>query len=152
MIGILFFLFEFYDDQLLAFMVLVLVWLCELFTLIRFGLLFCLTHYQFKVCYLSVQRNSDKVLSLNLAVSGHQYRWSSSPVSSCCTSWCSTFISSRMHMVRTKVLPYICLINHCNFRHIHSLRCFVQVFLILPLWQPLRSCNTWFYTSGTVLR
>ncbi|KAF2586594.1 hypothetical protein F2Q70_00036435 [Brassica cretica] len=34
MIGILFFLFEFYDDQLLAFMVLVLVWLCELFTLI----------------------------------------------------------------------------------------------------------------------
>lgn len=35
MIGILFFLFEFYDDQLLAFMVLVLVWLCELFTLIR---------------------------------------------------------------------------------------------------------------------
>lgn len=36
MIGILFFLFEFYDDQLLAFMVLILVWLCELFTLIRF--------------------------------------------------------------------------------------------------------------------
>ncbi|KAE8703144.1 putative HSP40/DnaJ peptide-binding protein [Hibiscus syriacus] len=34
MIGILFFLFEFYDDQLLAFMVLVLVWLCELFILI----------------------------------------------------------------------------------------------------------------------
>ncbi|KAH0936401.1 hypothetical protein HID58_013518, partial [Brassica napus] len=34
MIGILFLLFEFYDDQLLAFMVLVLVWLCELFTLI----------------------------------------------------------------------------------------------------------------------
>ena len=35
MIGILFFLFEFYDDQLLAFMVLILVWLSELFTLIR---------------------------------------------------------------------------------------------------------------------
>ncbi|CAI5470895.1 unnamed protein product [Closterium sp. Yama58-4] len=34
MIGILFFLFEFYDDQLLAFMVLTLVWLCEIFTLI----------------------------------------------------------------------------------------------------------------------
>ncbi|XXG65824.1 hypothetical protein AAC387_Pa05g3436 [Persea americana] len=34
MIGILFFLFEFYDDQLLAFMVLILVWLCELFTMI----------------------------------------------------------------------------------------------------------------------
>ncbi|XP_038708647.1 membralin-like protein At1g60995 isoform X3 [Tripterygium wilfordii] len=34
MIGILFFMFEFYDDQLLAFMVLILVWLCELFTLI----------------------------------------------------------------------------------------------------------------------
>ncbi|XP_022763279.1 membralin-like [Durio zibethinus] len=34
MIGILFFLFEFYDDQLLAFMVLILVWLCELFILI----------------------------------------------------------------------------------------------------------------------
>lgn len=34
MIGILFFLFEFYDDQLLAFMVLILVWLCEIFTLI----------------------------------------------------------------------------------------------------------------------
>lgn len=34
MIGILFFLFEFYDDQLLAFMVLIIVWLCELFTLI----------------------------------------------------------------------------------------------------------------------
>ncbi|CAK7357041.1 unnamed protein product [Dovyalis caffra] len=34
MIGILFFLFEFYSDQLLAFMVLILVWLCELFTLI----------------------------------------------------------------------------------------------------------------------
>ncbi|KAH9685620.1 Membralin-like protein [Citrus sinensis] len=34
MIGILFFLFEFYDDQLLAFLVLILVWLCELFTLI----------------------------------------------------------------------------------------------------------------------
>ncbi|XP_038684800.1 membralin-like protein At1g60995 isoform X2 [Tripterygium wilfordii] len=34
MIGILFFLFEFYDDHLLAFMVLILVWLCELFTLI----------------------------------------------------------------------------------------------------------------------
>ncbi|KAK6945654.1 hypothetical protein RJ641_013198, partial [Dillenia turbinata] len=32
-IGILFFLFGFYDDQLLAFMVLILVWLCELFTL-----------------------------------------------------------------------------------------------------------------------
>ncbi|XP_072092837.1 membralin-like protein At1g60995 isoform X2 [Arachis hypogaea] len=26
----------FYDDQLLAFMVLILIWLCELFTLIRF--------------------------------------------------------------------------------------------------------------------
>jgi hypothetical protein len=38
MIGILFFLFEFYDDQLLAFMVLILVWLCELFTLIRYVL------------------------------------------------------------------------------------------------------------------
>lgn len=36
MIGILFFLFEFYDDQLLAFMVLILVWLSELFTLIRY--------------------------------------------------------------------------------------------------------------------
>lgn len=35
MIGILFFLFEFYDDQLLAFTVLILVWLSELFTLIR---------------------------------------------------------------------------------------------------------------------
>jgi hypothetical protein len=35
MIGILFFLFEFFDDQLLAFMVLTLVWLCELFTMIR---------------------------------------------------------------------------------------------------------------------
>lgn len=35
MIGILFFLFEFYDDQLLAFVVLILVWLSELFTLIR---------------------------------------------------------------------------------------------------------------------
>ncbi|KAF3435191.1 hypothetical protein FNV43_RR22278 [Rhamnella rubrinervis] len=34
MIGILFFLFEFYDDQLLAFVVLILVWLSELFTLI----------------------------------------------------------------------------------------------------------------------
>ncbi|XP_022984830.1 uncharacterized protein LOC111482996 isoform X2 [Cucurbita maxima] len=34
MISILFFLFEFYDDQLLAFMVLILVWLSELFTLI----------------------------------------------------------------------------------------------------------------------
>ncbi|PIN20027.1 hypothetical protein CDL12_07284 [Handroanthus impetiginosus] len=34
MIGILFFLFEFYDDQLLAFMVLILVWICELFTLV----------------------------------------------------------------------------------------------------------------------
>ncbi|KAJ6815159.1 uncharacterized protein M6B38_321410 [Iris pallida] len=33
MIGILFFLFEFYDDQLLAFLVLTLVWLCELFTM-----------------------------------------------------------------------------------------------------------------------
>nr|XP_025699114.1 uncharacterized protein LOC112800881 isoform X5 [Arachis hypogaea] len=27
---------HFYDDQLLAFMVLILIWLCELFTLIRF--------------------------------------------------------------------------------------------------------------------
>ncbi|XLU65850.1 hypothetical protein S245_025059, partial [Arachis hypogaea] len=35
MIGILFFLFKFYDDQLLAFIVLILIWLCELFTLIR---------------------------------------------------------------------------------------------------------------------
>jgi hypothetical protein len=34
MIGILFFLFEFFDDQLLAFLVLTLVWLCELFTMI----------------------------------------------------------------------------------------------------------------------
>eukprot|EP00899_Mesostigma_viride_P006322 jgi/Mesvir1/15691/Mv03282-RA.1 len=34
MIGILFFLFEFFDDQLLAFMVLALVWLCELFVMI----------------------------------------------------------------------------------------------------------------------
>ena len=31
MIGMLFFLFEFYKDQLLAFLVLVLVWQCELF-------------------------------------------------------------------------------------------------------------------------
>jgi hypothetical protein len=36
MIGILFFLFEFYDDQMLAFLVLTLVWLCELFTMIRY--------------------------------------------------------------------------------------------------------------------
>ncbi|KAJ8768307.1 hypothetical protein K2173_021247 [Erythroxylum novogranatense] len=42
MIGILFFLFEFYEDQSLAFMVLILVWLCELFTLIRFLSLFSL--------------------------------------------------------------------------------------------------------------
>lgn len=34
MIGILFFLFEFFNDQLLAFMVLTLVWLCELFTMV----------------------------------------------------------------------------------------------------------------------
>eukprot|EP00850_Spirogloea_muscicola_P010271 SM000060S19603 [mRNA] locus=s60:29067:34348:- [translate_table: standard] len=34
MIGILFFLFEFFDDSLLAFMILTLVWLCELFTMI----------------------------------------------------------------------------------------------------------------------
>ena len=34
MIGILFFLFEFFDDQLLAFMVMTLVWLCELFKMI----------------------------------------------------------------------------------------------------------------------
>ncbi|XLR19341.1 hypothetical protein HN51_066028, partial [Arachis hypogaea] len=34
MIGILFFLFEFYDDQMLAFMVLILFWLCKIFTLI----------------------------------------------------------------------------------------------------------------------
>lgn len=34
MIGILFFLFELYNDQLLAFLILLLVWLCELFTLI----------------------------------------------------------------------------------------------------------------------
>jgi hypothetical protein len=34
MIGILFFLFEFFDDQLLAFMVLTLVWICELYTMI----------------------------------------------------------------------------------------------------------------------
>lgn len=34
MIGILFFLFEFYDDLLLAFLVLTLFWLCELFTMI----------------------------------------------------------------------------------------------------------------------
>ncbi|XP_054778919.1 membralin-like protein At1g60995 [Prosopis cineraria] len=34
MIGVLFFLFEFYDDQLIAFTVLILVWLCELFTLV----------------------------------------------------------------------------------------------------------------------
>ncbi|KAL4321629.1 hypothetical protein AHAS_Ahas14G0129600 [Arachis hypogaea] len=35
MIGILFFLFEFYDDQMLAFMVLILFWLCKIFTLIN---------------------------------------------------------------------------------------------------------------------
>uniref|UniRef100_A0A1D1XLX2 Membralin n=1 Tax=Anthurium amnicola TaxID=1678845 RepID=A0A1D1XLX2_9ARAE len=34
MIGILFFLFEFYHDQVLAFLVLILVWVCELFTMI----------------------------------------------------------------------------------------------------------------------
>ncbi|CAL9074375.1 unnamed protein product [Musa textilis] len=34
MVGILFFLFEFYDDQLLAFLVFILVWFCELFTMI----------------------------------------------------------------------------------------------------------------------
>ncbi|KAH7290881.1 hypothetical protein KP509_30G067600 [Ceratopteris richardii] len=34
MIGNLFFLFAFYEDQLLAFMVLTLVWLCEVFTMI----------------------------------------------------------------------------------------------------------------------
>lgn len=31
MIGILFFLFEFYDDELLAFLVLTLVWLCAVY-------------------------------------------------------------------------------------------------------------------------
>ena len=35
MIGVLFFLFEFYDDQLMAFLVLSLVWLCEIFLFIR---------------------------------------------------------------------------------------------------------------------
>ncbi|XP_078428731.1 S3 self-incompatibility locus-linked pollen protein isoform X2 [Wolffia australiana] len=41
MIGILFFLFEFYDDQMLAFLVLALVWLCELFTMISSVISFC---------------------------------------------------------------------------------------------------------------
>lgn len=34
MVGILFFLFEFYNDQLLAFMILAMVWVCELFSVI----------------------------------------------------------------------------------------------------------------------
>ncbi|KAK8617675.1 hypothetical protein V6N13_080582 [Hibiscus sabdariffa] len=63
MIGILFFLFEFYDDQLLAFMVLILVWLCELFILIsvrtpismkffpRFFLLYFLVFHIYFFCY-----------------------------------------------------------------------------------------------------
>ncbi|TYI33835.1 hypothetical protein ES332_A04G162100v1 [Gossypium tomentosum] len=62
-IGILFFLFEFYDDQLLAFMVLILVWLCELFILIsvrtpismkffpRFFLLYFLVFHIYFFCY-----------------------------------------------------------------------------------------------------
>ncbi|XP_055835167.1 membralin-like protein At1g60995 isoform X2 [Solanum dulcamara] len=72
MIGILFFLFEFYDDQLLAFMVLIFVWLCELFTLIsvrtpismkyfpRFFLLYFLVFhiyffsYSYGFCYLAL--------------------------------------------------------------------------------------------------
>jgi hypothetical protein len=48
MIGILFFLFEFFDDQLLAFMVLTLVWLCELYTMIRYvPNTFCLSGTRF---------------------------------------------------------------------------------------------------------
>jgi len=34
MVGILFFLFEFFSDQLLAFMVLTLVWMCEVYSVI----------------------------------------------------------------------------------------------------------------------
>lgn len=60
MVGILFFLFEFFSDQLLAFMVLLLVWLAEVFSVVSvrtlhsvrlfprlFFLYFCIFHFYF---------------------------------------------------------------------------------------------------------
>ena len=59
----------------------------------------------------SLTRDILTIYLPNVAVLEHQYRWSSSLVSFCCTSWCSIFISSRMHMVRTEFIHYICLIT-----------------------------------------
>ncbi|KAJ8441186.1 hypothetical protein Cgig2_024915 [Carnegiea gigantea] len=58
MIGILFFLFEFYDDQLLAFMVLILVWLCEIFTLIRLVSCFSSCCCSMSFSFLQLSMNS----------------------------------------------------------------------------------------------
>ncbi|KAL2927126.1 hypothetical protein RDABS01_019383 [Bienertia sinuspersici] len=123
MIGILFFLFEFYDDQLLAFMVLILVWLCELFTLIsvrtpismkffpRFFLLYFLVFhiyffsYAYGFSYLALSTTAAFMLHLIL------YFWNRFEVSSVCVRshmqqhpnfhiTSSTILASTLHITR----------------------------------------------------
>ncbi|CAF2380563.1 unnamed protein product [Brassica napus] len=120
MIGILFFLFEFYDDQLLAFMVLVLVWLCELFTLI----------------------------SVRTPISMKFF-----PRFFCCTSWCSIFISSRMHMA----FSYLALMTTAAFMQ-HLMLYFWNRFEVPALQRFLQSRQSHFHqhpdfhiTSSTIL-
>lgn len=44
-VGILFFLFEFFSDQLLAFMVLSVVWLCEVYSVVSVRTYMCIRFF-----------------------------------------------------------------------------------------------------------
>lgn len=55
MVGMLFFLFEFFKDQLLAFFVLSIVWLCELFSVVSLRTRLAIMYYpRLFLCYFAL--------------------------------------------------------------------------------------------------
>lgn len=149
MIGILFFLFEFYDDQLLAFMVLILVWLCELFTLIRsFSLpyvsavcILCMFMFIWQRYGIVLQRpntNIDEVLPSVL----------------------SALFSGFSHLLLLLCLWYVAslaCVNYAGNTWLNWSRWLVSfsLFQVFHTWhsaQLQHSWNTSSYTSGTGLR
>lgn len=63
-VGILFFLFEFFSDQLLAFMVLSVVWLCEVYSVVSVRTTMCIRFFP-QVMQRIVGRGFSYILSAN---------------------------------------------------------------------------------------
>lgn len=107
MIGILFFLFEFYDDQLLAFMVLILVWLCEPFTLVRSVSLFSQYYVSNQVCYLDSMSGGFVAQKLFLVNASWVIKLHIYPIQlACIVIFVAKSIVSYSHLLHCKLTIY----------------------------------------------